>query len=192
MRPLLLLLCLSQVTLAASAVEQVAEEGSGLPGWRWEDTVVSFTFNQRLPDQTRAFFQGRGFLPEQAEPLAHDCVFQAIIRNSATAATPMEIDLAQWRVIPDAGAAQPLRLESQWQQEWEQRRVAEAARIAFRWSLFPTRQTFEPGDWNMGMITLGLPPGSRFELDVVWRAGNQILHQRFPGMHCAAAAAHQR
>lgn len=171
---------------AAAAVQQIAEEGSGLPGWHWQGEGASFTFNQRLPDQTRAFFQGRGFLPEQAEPLARDCVFQAIIRNGAEAAAPLALDLAKWRVHPVDSSAQPLRLEAQWQEEWQRMDVSQPARIAFRWALFPTVQRFEPGDWNMGMVTLGLPPGSRFDLEVVWHSGAQEKRQRFPAMQCAA------
>jgi hypothetical protein len=36
------------------------------------------------------------------------------------------------------------------------------------------------------MITLGLPPGSRFALEVVWQSGEQQRRQRFPAMQCAA------
>lgn len=179
-----MLLLAAMPTLAA--VQQIAEEGSGLPGWRWQSDGAAFTFNQRMPDQTRAFFQGRGFLAEQAELLARDCVFQAIIRNDAAATAPLVLDLAEWRVLPAGGTAQSLKLEAEWQKEWEQRQVSQAARIAFRWALFPTEQSFEPGDWNMGMITLGLPPGSRFELEVVWRRNGETRRQRFPGMYCAA------
>jgi hypothetical protein len=171
---------------AAATVQQISEEGSGLPGWQWQGEGVSFTFNQRLPDQTRAFFQGRGFLPEQAEPLARDCVLQAIIRNDTGNAAALTLDLADWRVHPVGGGAQPLRLEAQWQTEWERLGVSRPARIAFRWALFPTKQRFAPGDWNMGMITLGLPPGSRFALEVVWQSGEQQRRQRFPAMQCAA------
>ncbi len=173
---------------AIAEVQQVSEEGSGLPGWHWQGEGASFTFNQRLPDQTRAFFQGRGFLPEQAEPLARDCVFQAIIRNGAEAAAPLALNLAEWRVTPAAGSAQPLKLEAHWQEEWEHLGVSQPARIAFRWSLFPTEQRFAPGDWNMGMITLGLAPGSRFDLEVVWRSGAQEKRRRFSAMQCAADA----
>ena len=185
MRPLLAALLLCGAGIATAAVQQIVEEGSGLPGWQWQGEGVSFTFNQRLPDQTRAFFQGRGFTPQQAEPLAADCVFQAIIRNGAGAAAPMTLNLAEWRVHPTGGSAQPLRLEAQWQEQWERTGVSQPARIAFRWSLFPTTQHFEPGDWNMGMITLGLAPGSRFDLEVIWRSGAESRHQRFPAMQCA-------
>jgi hypothetical protein len=185
MQPLLGVLLLGTTPVLA-AVQQIAEDGSGLPGWHWQGEGTSFTFNQRLPDQTRAFFQGRGFTPQQAEPLARDCVFQAIIRNGAEAAAPMTLNLAGWRVHPTGGSAQPLRLEAQWQEQWERMGVSPPARIAFRWALFPTEQRFEPGDWNMGMITLGLAPGSRFDLEVIWRRGEQEKRQRFPAMQCAA------
>lgn len=170
----------------AAAAEKHIDPETGLAGWRWQDTTASITFNQRLPVQSRAYFQGRGFTPEAAERIARSCVFQAILRNRAAASRPMRLDLAEWRVFPEQkGPPRPLPLESQWQSEWERRGVSRAARIAFRWSLFPTVQTFEPGDWNMGMITVGLPAGETFDLEVVWRQGEEPRVVRFEGMQCA-------
>ncbi len=169
----------------AGEVVRITEPETGLPSWQWSDGRAAFTFNQRLPDQTRAFFQARGFGAEEAERIAQACVFQAIIRNTATTDHVMRLDLAEWRVRPAGGEFRPLIIEPQWQKRWAARDVAQPARIAFRWSLFPTRQSFEPGDWNMGMITVGLEPGATFDLAVAWHEGEQPQERLFPGMVCA-------
>ena len=37
----------------------------------------------------------------------------------------------------------------------------------------------------MGMVTFGLAPGSRFDLEVKWRQKDQTRSLRFDGMRCA-------
>lgn len=170
---------------AAVGVEHSRDPATGLESWQWHGDGASFIFNQLLPDQSRAYFQGRGFQPVDGEQVALACVFQTIIRNPADAAVPLEMDLSGWRVIPAKGNPQPPRLEMDWQAEWERRQVSRAARVAFRWSLFPTRQTFQPGDWNMGMVTFGLPPGSHFDLELAWREGGNPRRLRLDEMRCA-------
>ena len=60
------------------------------------------------------------------------------------------------------------KLKEVWEREWQAYGLSQPARIAFRWSLLPTRQRFESGDYNWGMSSYGLPPGSRFDLELVW------------------------
>ncbi|MDF1529023.1 MAG: hypothetical protein P1R74_07825 [Sedimenticola sp.] len=182
---------LSIIFLGACASAQAEnshtqDSETGLEAWHWDDDGISITLNQRLPDQSRAFFLGRGLLPEAAEAVAQACVFQIIIRNSAEAASALDVDLTEWRVIPAAGEPQGLRLDTEWQQQWQQQGVAQPARIAFRWALFPTRQTFQPGDWNMGMVTFGLSSGSEFDLEMAWRQDGQWQQARIEAMRCAA------
>lgn len=179
------LLCISAAAQAGGpGIEHAEAPETGLEGWRWSGHGVSIEFNQLLPDQSRAYFQGRGFPPREVEEIALSCVFQTTIRNESSA-SPMVLDLGDWRVTKAAGHRRPIRLEADWQRAWEAGRVDQPARIAFRWSLFPTRQTFQTGDWNMGMVTFGLAPGSRFDLEVKWRQKDQTRSLRFDGMRCA-------
>jgi hypothetical protein len=158
---------------------------TGLERWHWHGNGVTFTFNQLLPDQSRAFFQGRGLRPEAADTVATACVFQAIVRNGAEVIDALELNLGDWRVIDAQGHNRPPRLEADWQRQWQQQGVSQPARIAFRWALFPTRQRFEPGDWNMGMVTFDLPPGSRFELKAVWLQDGKRREAIVNGLRCA-------
>ena len=142
--------------------------------WTLEQDALELQLIQRLPDQTRAFYQGRGFTPAIANALGEACIFQTIARNvlppDSTAA--VEVNLTNWRIHVQ-GKSAPVKLKEEWLQDWETGEATRAARIAFRWATFPTRQTFLPGDYNWGMISFGPLPGATFDLRVVWRQDNE-------------------
>lgn len=163
---------------------------AGLPFWAWQDPVVEIRLIQRLPDQTRGFFIARGFSPEAADRIARSCIFQSIQRNRGVgvAASVLELDLTRWRILPlddPEPSPRPLALKEDWDKEWEKAGEADAARIAFRWSLFPTRQTFRAGDYNWGMISLGVPPGTRFDLALAWTVDGAPQEAVLRGLTCA-------
>ena len=69
----------------------------------------------------------------------------------------------------------------------DEARVEEGHRVAFRWATFPTQQSFEAGgDYNWGMISFGLPPGSVFDLQLVWRQDNIVKTQWIKQIECPA------
>jgi hypothetical protein len=159
---------------------------AGLPFWAWEDGALEIRLVQRLPDQTRAFFIGRGFSSAAADRVARSCVFQAIMRNLAQGGqTPvLGIDLTDWRL--DAGAGvRALVSKDVWDAEWVAAGESEAARIAFRWSLFPTTQELRGGDYNWGMISLGVPPGTRLDLMLSWTIDAEPRGAVLRGLTCA-------
>ena len=63
--------------------------------------------------------------------------------------------------------------------------MSQAARIALRWSLLPTRQQFQPGDYNWGMSSYGLPPGSHFDIQIVVNIGGHRVEHRLHDIECA-------
>ncbi len=138
-----------------------SEADSGLSYWEWRHQGVRIRLVQRLPDQTRAFFQGRGFSAEASDVIGRSCVFQAILRNDGL--RPVAFDLETWEVV-SGGQSWPLLTRERWQEHWTDGELGQAARIALNWSLLPTRQRFEPGDYNWGMISFDLPPGRTFDL----------------------------
>ncbi len=158
---------------------------SGLASWRWQSESVSVELVQRLPDQTRAFFQGRGFSTEAADAIALGCVFQTIFRNTAHRGEPatVEYHMGDWRVSTPSGSRPP-KLKEVWDREWEALNVSRSARIAFRWSLLPTHQRFEAGDYNWGMTSFGLAPGSRFDLELVWHRDGRRETGRLEDVEC--------
>ena len=171
--------------LAAVDASPRIDPDTGLATWTLRDGALSMDLVQRLPDQTRAFFEGRGFSAAAADAFARARVFQAILANAASggSAPVVSIDLRRWHV--DAGQGpDPLPVEAGWQPRWEAAGLSEAARIAFRWALFPTQQTFMPGDHGWGMIPFGHAPGTRFDLSLVWSEDGVEHTARLNSIHC--------
>ncbi|BAN69315.1 hypothetical protein [endosymbiont of unidentified scaly snail isolate Monju] len=167
--------------LVLAATETGSDPQSGLRFWEWSQDGVSVRLVQRLPDQTRGFFLARGFRATEADRIARACVFQTIFRNDG--ARPVDFDLRDWRVLHQ-GRSSRLRVREDWDALWPADTVSKAARIALRWSLLPTRQHFEPGDYNWGMSAYGLAPGSRFDLRLVMHIGGQPVEALLPGIEC--------
>jgi len=171
------------VGMASGEVTTAQDPQTGLRSWTWDHRGVSVQLVQRLPDQTRAFFLGRGFASQDADRIGRSCVFQTIFRNDG--AQPVEYDLTAWSVI-HLTERLPLRTREVWDPEWEARGVAEAARTAFRWSLLPTVQRFEPGDYNWGMTSFGLAPGELFDLSLLVTVSGEPTAAEVPSVVCAA------
>jgi len=178
--PLLLGLSLS-TNLHAGSISTDTDPDSGLQSWTWHHNGVSLQLVQRLPDQTRAFFLGRGFSAQDADRIAESCVFQTIFRNDGN--EPIDYDLNDWRLSGPDGP-EPLRTREVWEQDWQQAGIKSGPRIAFRWSLLPTRQHFQPGDYNWGMSSYGLPPGSAFDLSLLISANGNTIHGGIPLILC--------
>jgi hypothetical protein len=160
----------------AGDVSQRRVQDGDAGAYRWIlDTAsgVRFQFIQRFPDQTRSFYNGRGFTLEAADKYASACVLQTVVNNN-TNDKVVAFDLADWRVI-EAGRERPLKLTADWQAEWERLGLPQSARIAFQWSQFPNVQEHQPGDWFQGMIAAELPPATVFELKIHWTE-NGIAH----------------
>lgn len=181
------LLCVMPAAHAEVATGTDAE--AGLPFWELREPGMSLRLVQRLPDQTRAFFMARGFTREDVELVARNCVFQTVFKNVAQDedAGALEYDLEDW-VVRSAGSEGRMQTREYWAEQWSKRGIVKPARIAFEWALYPTRQTYNPGDYNWGMSVFGLPPGSRFDLTVVWRQGGERRSAGIEGVQCAPDA----
>lgn len=167
-------------------VQARTDATTGLTTWTWRGENLSLELAQLLPDQTRAFFLGRGFGPEHAERIARHCVFQAVLRNHGARA-PVEVNLHDWS-SHGPNRTVPPRPDRDWQATWANMDTPEAARIAFRWALFPAEHRFEPGDWLMGMVLFDLTPGTPFDLTLRWREAGETRQTRLPDLRCASDA----
>ena len=158
-----------------------------LPFWEWRSENVSIRLVQRLPDQSRAYFMARNFTAEQAELIAQSCAFQTIFKNITPAGQKKVVsyDLSEWG-IKSSGRKQGLVTREAWQTIWKTKNVTQAARIAFEWSLMPTRHHYQPGDFNWGMTIYGLPPGTRFDLQLVWYENDEQKMAAISNIECAA------
>ena len=185
---LLSVLCLLfLIPLPAVAEVLHGRDENDLQSWELRQGALSLKLIQRTPDQTRAFFLARGFPRETANDIATACVLQTIGRNLGGTEKPVSLgyDLHDWRVRYK-GELRPIRLKEDWAEAWKSHpEIPEAARIAFRWATFPTRQQFEPGgDYNWGMTSFGLPPGSRFDLQLRWRENGQPKSAWIENLQC--------
>lgn len=166
----------------AAELRRSSEPETGLQRWEWRHQGISLQLVQRQPDQTRAFFLGRGFDGAQADRIGRGCVFQIIFRNDGEQA--VDYDLDRWQVI-QGNRTQPLLTRERWAARLRQAGASRGALIALRWSLLPTRQTFQPGDYNWGMTSFGLPPGERFDLAIALAVGGSLVRDRIPAIECA-------
>lgn len=181
-----MLISVGQIAPSRAEVLTGIDSDAQLPFWELRTPEMSLRLVQRLPDQTRAYFQGRGFPRSQADFIAQHCIFQTIYKNTAAAGNPLVIDydLTQWQIHHD-GKSSHLMLREDWQRIWQQQSVTSAARIAFNWSLLPTHQTYRANDYNWGMTSFGLPPGSHFDLSIQWRENGIAKSARVNQLQCA-------
>ena len=175
------MLCTLHVGATELTTGTVAE--SGVRNWTLRDSPLEIKLQQLTLDQTRAFYLGRGFTAAEADRIALGCVFQTVVRNIGTKGT-VTLNLARWR-LQYAGAIRPIKLKQEWDREFEVAGSSNAARIAFRWATFPTEQEFEPTDYNWGMTTFGLPPGSLFDLTLHWLVDGEPNQALIQSVQCA-------
>jgi len=182
----LLVIACNPVCAKDTVVQKRIQEDSAVGSYRWivdSASGVRFQLVQRIPDQTRSFYNGRGFSLEAADRYASACVMQTIVNNNS-ADKAVTFDLADWRVVHH-GSAHPLKLTAEWQHEWERLNVPKAARIAFQWSQFPNVQRHQPGDWFQGMIAAELPPDTKFELAIKWAENGEARSVIIKDLLCA-------
>ena len=132
--------------------------------WRHRATqgAVTLTANPLDVASRTAFYAARGFPGATIRPYAQACGFSFGMQNNGTAT--LVTRLADWRAIGADGRAVRLRLPTEWDAQWAKAQVPEPARIAFRWAQFQAENTFEAGDWIMGMATLKTPLSGTFRL----------------------------
>lgn len=176
MRGVALALALLATGPAHGAQAQRTDPDTGAETWETRAHGVTLRLTQILPDQARAFYINRGFTAEEVEPYATACVYMTVLRNDA-APGAVGFALMDWRIRVEGGE-RALKPVDDWMAQWQQQGLSDTARIAFRWAQFPPEQEYEVGEWNQGMLAVGLPPGSRFDLVARW----QVADKRFEGV----------
>ncbi len=174
MPAVLVLLGAGLVSTCGADVTRSVNPDSGLEGWRFSSGDIEFELIQRLPDQTRAMFMNHEFSREVIEQLTLSCMFQTIIRNTGKSGSDraVSVDLTQWRIRHD-GNTGGILLKEPLLASWSDEDASPAAKLVVRWGMFPTQQEFLPGDYNWGMTAYGVPPGSVFDLEVIWKQGDK-------------------
>jgi hypothetical protein len=163
------------------------DEQAQLPFWEVSAPGMSLRLVQRLPIQTRAFFLARGFNKAQVERVAQSCIFQTVFTNTSNLGdtpSPLSYDLNNWQVMVN-GESHSMKLREDWDRQWRAEKVKKAQRLAFEWALYPTQQSYQPGDFNWGMSSFNLVPGTRFDLKISWRQFGQSHSTLIKDMQCA-------
>jgi hypothetical protein len=174
---------LAAAAARAQDLRHVIDPETRIESWETTRDGVYIKLMQITPAQALAFYLARGFDAQPANRYAGACVFMTLLRNDA-APGPVAFDLGDWRRV--AGKAErALRQRDDWLAEWERAAVPEAARVAFHWAQFPTRHTYEHGDWNQGMHSYGGAPGESFDLKLVWKADEKSYRTVLRGLRCA-------
>jgi len=176
-RRCLLLLCCLPPALTAGEVQRYTNPDTGLLSWQVREPGFSMQLLQLLPDFIRATYSARGLPPTIVDTIAGYCVFGTIITNDTRQRVSYRV--ADWRYIAPDGRSHPLKTKTQWVDEWKDQGVA------FRWSILPDDQTFEPGDWSQGFTTIPLPPGSQLDLVYSWTYQGEKHEGKLEGLRCA-------
>jgi len=176
--------------LTASELEKTVDKETQLSAWKLSEGNFQLELIQRSPEQTRSFFQARGFSIKVADDIATSCVFQTIGRNTEAdnKTDSVSVDLSEWRIVvadSQNKTAKPIKLKEHWNEEWKGANVSTASRIAFRWATYPSEQSFDPGgDFNWGMISVGPKPEVVFDLHIVWKQGDKKHDAWIRQMQC--------
>lgn len=169
---------------AAAPQARHVDATTGAVTWEIQSQGVYFGLTQILPEQARAFYVNRGFSLEQIEAYSTSCVYMTVLRNDSAPGT-IHFIRDTWTVLSD-GKPHPLVSIDDWVNKLSEQTENQAALIAFRWAQFPAELNYEPGgDWNQGMLSIGLPPGSRFDITVRWNIGDQNYSAKLQDVECA-------
>jgi hypothetical protein len=155
---------------------------SGLSTWETESDGVHLRLTQISHEQAQAFMLARGLDENSVNDFASTCVFMTVLRNDTT--RPIKYYLMKWRYVPEDGTPQLMLTKHDWFARWQPRGLAKPVKIAFEWSQFPVEHTFAPGDWNQGMTTFDLPPGSHFDLVYRWWQSGKLFEGTLQNVQC--------
>jgi hypothetical protein len=152
------------VALGLLAAPGLSAHADGDIVWDHRSTqgAVVLTANPLGTASRTAFYTARGFTAAAIRPYAQACGFSFGMQNGGR--STLYSRLADWHAVGADGMRRSLRLPQSWDAAWEKADVPQAARIAFRWAQFQAENTFEPGDWIMGMATLDAPPSGPFRI----------------------------
>lgn len=170
--------------LAGAQQTRETDTVTGIEKWEIREHGVTFSLTQILPDQARAFYVNRGITSAQIESYATSCVFMTVLRND-DAPGRVHFVRKDWSVVAN-GKSQPPLSTPDWIQRLKNNDVKPSALIAFRWAQFPPEQEHDPGgDWNQGMLTTGLPAGSKFDLIARWDINGEPYETALHDVRCA-------
>jgi len=172
-----LLAVLAGLTIWLPGGATAAEDGDITWQHRTRQDAVTLTANPLGTASRTAFYIGRGFTAAAIRPYARACGFSFGMQNGGQHALTTRLE--DWYAVGADNRRVKLRLPAAWDGDWGKADVAQAARIAFKWAQFQAENTFEPGDWIMGMATLETAPVAPFRIVARYRVigGQKGIHE---------------
>ncbi len=169
---------------AIAQQQRTSNPATGAKTWSLSHAGVHFSLTQILSQQGDAFYVNRGFSLDEIKPFTSSCVFMTVLRNDAAAGT-VHFLRSNWQVRVD-GQAHRFKTVAEWLEFFRTRQVAKSALIAFQWAQFPPEQEYEPGgDWNQGMLAVGLGAGQSFDITAHWDVDGKPDSATLQGVECA-------
>ena len=172
-------------SFSAAAEQKVQTDPvTGAKTWGTKVNGVHFSLTQILPEQLKAFYVNRGFSLEQIKSYTSSCVYMTVLRND-TAPGEIHYTSNNWTILVN-NKRHILVPVSQWVKKLSKTGATKPALIAFRWAQFPPEQSYEPGgNWNQGMLSIGLSPSSRFDAIAKWDIAGKEFEAKLTGVQCA-------
>jgi hypothetical protein len=163
----------------AGDAQQFRDPDTGLLAWRVREPGFSLQLVQMLPDYVAAVYTSRGLPPELIAGMRGHCVFGTILTNDSHATLSYRV--ADWRAVTADGVSHRFRAKSAWVKEWA------GMGVGFRWSMLADEQSFAPGDWMQGFITVELAPDTAFDFYFSVDLQGKRHDGSMAGVRCAPA-----
>lgn len=180
----LFIFCFSLSCIAGDKQQNHIDSATGIASWEIYSHGVTFSVTQILPEQAKAFYINRGFELRQIESYTSSCLYMTVMRNDKAPGT-VHFVKKNW-FVSYKGKSHPLLSVTQWIKKLEKNNVKKSALLAFRYAQFPPEQEFEPGgDWNQGMLSIGLPAESQFDLIARWDIDGKTFETKLQRVKCA-------
>jgi hypothetical protein len=150
------LLALGLLQSTAHAVERDTSDG------------ITFSITVRTPDQTRAFYTGRGFADAAITELSSKCLLTVGIRNNRTDIVWLEPAKWEFKTVHGVNVARITRDE--WDMRWQQLNIPLANQATFGWTQLPESRDLYPGETVGGNLAVE-PPAEPFTVSATFATG---------------------
>lgn len=114
-----------------------------------EDFYLRFVF--RTPEQTAAFYEGRGFPKVAINRIVQSCYVTVILKSRTDDIIWLELD--NWEFKTNNKKIQRYQ-RAYWEKQWQEVNLKQAFRSTFGWTLLPEVRELQPAESVSGNITL--------------------------------------
>ncbi len=172
---------LALLSAVAVAVDSTSESGV----YTGQDLVVHA--QARTPDQTTAFYLGRGFPAAMLKEFNQSCFVTVSMRH--TRPDVVWLEPARWRLRDANGRIIERRDRHYWNRVWKTINAPHASRATFGWTQLPESRDLQPDEPVGGNITI-VPPTGPFSLEFRLATGKNKtgpeIVGRIEGLICQA------